>query len=195
MNIVTKSVAVAGMSCLLLSSCKKDKDQVATPQNPNENETLTTLMVVAQDTVTKEMLTFQIKDLDGDGGLPPSIKDTLRFNANSVYDVEIRLLDETKTPAIITSDNVKVEADQHQFFFSALGNTLPSIAFEYLDKDKNGVPLGLKTRWKTGIPNKDKKGLLKIILKHQPDEKPKSGNGDITKGSTDIEVYFPIIIK
>jgi hypothetical protein len=83
------------------------------------------------------------------------------------------------------------EAEEHQFFFSASGNS----SFAYVDQDNNGFPVGLAFELVTGEAGSE---ILSVTLRHQPD-KGASGvsDGDITNagGETDIEVLFDVIIE
>jgi hypothetical protein len=56
------------------------------------------------------------------------------------------------------------------------------------DLDKNGLPIGLISIWRTRSSGD---GKLKVVLKHQPGIK----NGDPAIGETDIEIEFNCRIK
>ncbi|HEX8546830.1 MAG TPA: hypothetical protein VF691_07695 [Cytophagaceae bacterium] len=185
------------VACLILSSpffsCKKDPDKVAIPINPNEGELITTVtltFIEKENPLNKVIAAF--RDPDGDGPKGITQWDTIRLDANKTYDVEALLLDETKTPLDTISNEVKEEGDGHQLFYIASN---PSLTITYADKDENGVPIGLKTVFKTGNAATGKDEVVKVLLKHQGKDKPKSGSGDINVGDTDINVTFPVIIK
>jgi hypothetical protein len=130
------------------------------------------------------------QDLDGDGGNAPVLSlDTLL--ANTTYSGSIRLFNESETPAEELTAEVFDEAEEHQFFFSASGNS----SFAYVDQDNNGFPVGLAFELVTGEAGSE---ILSVTLRHQPD-KGASGvsDGDITNagGETDIEVLFDVIIE
>jgi hypothetical protein len=191
-----KSIRLASyllLSVLLLSSCHRDKDDVPSPKNPNENELITTLKLVCVETGnSSNVVEATFRDIDGEGGMAPTI-DTIRLIADKNYNVEIFLLDETKNPVANISDEIQQEADSHQFFFSVSNGA--DLSFMYSDTDKNGVPIGLRTLWISNAATTSTFEKVKIILKHQGADKPDSGNGNSAVGSTDIDVEFPILIK
>lgn len=193
MRIINHSVLFLLSLALIISACKKDPEIVPDPPDDHEEELITTLtlkMVNEADENDIRWATF--KDLDGPGGNPPTI-DTIRLQANATYHVELILLDETKNPVDTISHEIEEEADEHQFFFTVVGGA--ALQVEYDDEDENGVPVGLEVIFTTGSATTDKNGKLNIILKHQDGVKPTSGDGDVTKGSTDIEVTFPLLIQ
>lgn len=191
-NLLKSSLIIMTSLSLGLVSCKKDKDVVPEPKAPNENEVITTFsLVMIEDGGAKAApLVFTWKDMDGDGPGKPSKFDTIRLKPNTTYTTFLLLLDETKTPADTISDEVVKEDDEHQFFFKPMAGL--GLSVSYLDEDKNKVPVGLETKFTTTTAGN---GNLQILLKHQPDVKPKSGSGDETKGSTDIDLTFRVEIK
>lgn len=169
---------------LLFYSCKKDNTTT-----PNESELITTLTLTLKEVGGVDSARFVFRDLDGDGGNPPSILlDTLK--ASTAYSVEISLLDESKSPANDITDEVKNEGIDHQFFYTSSG-----IITSYNDTDNNGKPIGIKTRLQTLSAQSTS---LTITLLHDPD-KTASGvaNGSITNagGHADIEVTFNVLIE
>lgn len=166
----------------MLTGCKKDNDKIPDPPL-HEGEVITSLRLTFTDSAnSSNVATATFKDPDGDGGNAPTQFDTIRLDANKTYLVSILLLDETKTPADTISSEVKEEANDHHFFFHHTGVT---VATTYLDEDTNTppLPLGLKTRWKTGNAGN---GTSQVILKHQPGEK----DGTESPGETDIDITF-----
>jgi len=187
MNKLFFPVTLAMLAVVLLfSSCKKDADK------PNEEELITTLTMTWTPVGGGTPVTFLFRDLDGEGGNPPVIT-TAPLAAGTEYNVDITLLDETKTPAENITEEIEEEADEHQFFFQVTAGL--NLTFAYLDSDKNGAPLGLKTRMITGEAGS---GTLRVILRHDLN-KGAAGvpQGDITNagGDTDIQVDFPVVIQ
>lgn len=176
----------------LFTSCKNDEDDVPSPMNPNENELITSIKCVIKESGnSSKIITAMFKDLDGEGGKPPTL-DTIKLYSGKTYNVELWLLDETKTPVDTISYEIKEEGEGHQFFFSASAGA--ELTFTYSDMDKNGVPIGLISTWTTGAATTSKNEKIRIILKHQGESKPDSGFGNINLGSTDIDVNFPVLI-
>jgi hypothetical protein len=129
-------------------------------------------------------------DLDGDGGNAPVIlADTL--SADSIYDLNIEVLNESVSPAEDITAEILAEGVDHQFFFQVNGADL---VISYGDADTNGDPIGLLSACFAGMPGN---GSLKVTLRHMPDKTAAGvAVGDITNagGDTDIEVTFPLII-
>jgi len=188
----TKTIALLIFICVL-SACKKNSKDVAQPINPNDQELITTLtLVVSSPSTPNNIHYFSYRDLDGDGGNPPKI-DTIRLLENTTYNVQLLVLDETKSPTDTTSKEIFKKKDMHQFFFSKGGPY--DLTTTYLDSDDNGVPVGLKISINTGSAFTIKTNKYKVVLKHQPGLKPTSGMGDVYLGETDVEVNFPIRIQ
>lgn len=173
-------------SVFLFPSCKKDADK------PNEEELITTLTMTWTPVGGGVPVVFSFRDLDGDGGNAPVIT-TAPLAAGTEYDVDITLLDETKSPADNITEEVAEESAEHQFFFQVTEGL--GLTFAYLDTDTNGAPLGLRTRMITGAAAT---GTLRVILRHDLN-KGVAGvpQGDITNagGETDIQVDFPVVIQ
>ncbi|WP_037574464.1 hypothetical protein [Sporocytophaga myxococcoides] len=175
---------------LSFTACKKDDDNVANPENPNENEMITTVQVMLINTADPaDQIKVTYRQIQGlRNSLSPFVE-SMKLKANTTYSAEILLLDESKTPADTISNEVREEGDAHQFFYKVQDANL---TVSYDDADENGVPIGLKSIVKTGEPST---GSLEVILKHQGEEKPKSGNGNELLGSTDVEVTFTVEIE
>src|SRR5688572_22097059 len=110
-------VLVLSFSSIILSCRKKDDPIPSNPQNPNEEELITTLKLILTEDGTGTVYTFVFKDLDGDGGNSP-VKDNIVLPANKTYAGQVVLLDETKNPVDSISNEVLEEGDEHQFFYT-----------------------------------------------------------------------------
>lgn len=170
---------------IALSSCEKD------PQIPNEEELITTVIYTLTPVTGGDPVIFSFRDLDGDGGQSPVVV-LGRPKANTVYNAEVGLYNESVSPVDTITNEVSEEALEHQFFytFSDL-----NASYIYTDMDTENHPIGITTKVTTGAPSE---GLVTIILRHLPD-KFASGvsDGDISNagGETDIEVSFLVIIE
>jgi hypothetical protein len=123
----------------------------------------------------------------GQGESLPDQRDTLFLKAESQYEVEVILLDESKDPALVMSDEVEEEGEEHQIFF------VPSdldLTVEYADADEEGRPIGLRTSQVTGAAGR---GNLRVVLKHQPGLKNESST--LNTGETDVDVTFPALVR
>ncbi len=172
------------LALIILHSCKKDPKPQDAPNN--DLELITTVELNFEDTLNGTKSKFIFKDLDGEGGNAPSSFDTIKLESNKVYKCSIKLYDETKSPKKNVGEEVLKEADEHLFVFESNSSGL---IFTIIDKDKNNLPLGLESLWKTGAANKN---TVNIKLKHQPDG---IKDGTPIKGESDIDLNFQIEIN
>lgn len=186
-QLSTKSLLFFILLALTMQSCKKDKDQVELPPAVlNSPELITSLVIQFKDSAnTNNVTRAEYRDPDGPGGNAAIKFDTIQLKINTTYFVELIVLDETKNPMDTVSNEIWEERNDHQFFFK---HTNTSIVTTYLDKDTNGYPVGLSTKWRT---NSSQTGSSNIILKHQVNLK----NGTEAPGETDIDVNFHTKIK
>ncbi len=171
---------------IMMISCKRDFDK---PENPplitNDEEIITTFSITFQDSSSiQPEQTFRFMDIDGDGGNPPNVFDTIRLQSHSVYFASILLLNETLFPVDTISNEVLNEGVNHLFCFNHTG-----VSLEIIRTDTDGnYEIGLASKWTT---NEVGEGFVTITLRHQPGIK----NGSCDPGDTDIEISFPYIIN
>lgn len=174
-----------GIAALFIS-CKDDDP---TPENPEE--LITTLNMVFTPHNGGPSMTFQFRDLDGDGGNAPVITGTT-LATQTEYHAVLTLLDETTNPVEDITEEILDEDEAHQFFFQTTGVQMDHT---YDDMDGNAKPIGVVNTFLSGDAGI---GTLKVTLRHEPN-KSASGvaDGDITNagGDTDIEVVFPVAIQ
>ena len=178
----TKSITKLFFTLLLMagavSGCKEEN-----PPPVNEEELITTMTLTFTDSAnSSNVITATFRDTDGDGGNAPVQFDTIKLAAGKTYFTEITLLDESKTPAEVISEEVLEEANDHHFFFHATGATV-TVTYEDLDTNSPPLPVGLSTKWITGNASN---GTTQVILKHQPEVK----DGTEAPGETDVDVTF-----
>ena len=171
------------MVTFVATGCKKDDKE---PEN--EEELITTVKLMFTEVGGTGTLTFTFKDVDGPGGNPPSMNEQIVLAPNKQYNCAIELLDESKTPAEDITDEIKKEANDHQFYFAPTG---VNITVGGLNNDPLGRPLGVTSVWTTGAVSGP--GTVKVTLKHKPGAK---GSSDpVTVGETDIEINFAARIQ
>lgn len=171
------------MAALFIASCKKEKDD----QESNENEIITTVQLVFKDRATAETRTFAWQDLDGDGGNDPVIQHIV-LDPHADYDVSVVLLDETRNPSEDITEEVRSESDAHRFYYEVSG--LSGLTIGGLDKDGDGVTLGLTGVWMTTGPDS---GTVRLVLRHYPaGGKAESDPVNSGKSSTDIDISFAV---
>jgi hypothetical protein len=156
--------------------CDKDEEEP-----DNEEELITTVTLIMQEVGTTNTVTAIFRDPDGPGGNAPTKFDEIILRPNKVYNTSITLLNESVNPPEDITKEVQDEAHEHQFFYTPTASLNVTVAYD--DKDKNNLPLGLKTKITTGAAST---GKLKVTLKHQPGSK----NNNIATGETDVEIDF-----
>lgn len=172
---------------LLLAQCKSASDV----EPDDENELITTVQLEFTPEGSTIPKTFTYRDIDGDGGNPPTRFDTISLAANAEYIVKIKLLDESKNPADDISEEVKAKSDEHLFVFTPAPATL--LTYTYGDKDPRDLPIGLTGTAKTGAAGA---GTLRVQLRHQPPISDKiQKDGTPNPGSDDVNLNFNVIVK
>lgn len=180
-----KLIILTGLLMIGLAACKKDKQDVEDPPIVNEEELITTFKITFTDTMgIQPDVTATFRDLDGPGGNPPSVFDTIRLKANTVYAASIQFLNESVSPADSITNEILEEAADHLICFVPSG-----INAGIARTDSDGTyEIGLSSLWTLGAISN---GSVLIFLKHQPDIK----NGSCDLGETDIELDFQVRIE
>jgi hypothetical protein len=178
MNTLSKLfILYIAIISLTLSACHKDHDQ-------DEEELITTVRLKFTP-ASGPILTYSWQDLDGAGGNAPTIP-TINLEVNTVYSVELELLNESVTPADNITEEIQAEAEEHLFIFNSATSGLSILI---TDKDSNNLDLGLKSTWTT---TNAATGNVNIVLKHNPD---KASSNPAVTGSTDIDITMPVVIE
>lgn len=137
-------------------------------------------------------------DPDGDGPADIAIEQNITLAANTTYTLSLFF----EYPPNDITDEVREEADEHQVFFewtsglfsspTGTGNIPDGLAtaINYLDEDKNKLPLGLETSWTTGDVGS---GDLQVVLKHLPGIKASATA--YQDGESDVDITFPVVIQ
>lgn len=180
-KMATLAGAMLSLS-VLMTACTKDHDHDHDDHDHNEEELITKVILkVYQGTNVAQ---YKWDDADGVGG-NKAVIDTIKLVPNTTYDsvkIEFSNPNEDKTPEI------RKEANDHEVFYESISPL--NILFSEYDTDANGYKLGLKAKWET---KEATSGKVKIVLIHKPGIK--ALNDPITKGETDIEVEFPVIVE
>lgn len=179
-----KLLLVIAAFALAITSCKKDS------VDANDNEVITTVQLQITPVGGGTALTYKWEDLDGPGGTSPVI-DRITLATSKTYTVQVMLYDKTKTPPVVTSDEVRKEAVDHRLYFEPSAGA--NITVTNLDNDPNGIPLGLMSTFTTGSAAT---GTMKVTLRHY--ENGGKAAVDLvssTKSSTDAETTFNTTVK
>ncbi|WP_339701346.1 type 1 periplasmic binding fold superfamily protein [uncultured Marixanthomonas sp.] len=181
-----KSVSILFFASLLFIACSSDDEN---PEPVNEEEIITTVTVTLTPDDGGTPVTLVTRDLDGDGPNEPVITVSGNLNANTSYNGDIILLNETEDPAENITEEVVEEAEEHQFFYTIAGGLNASTEYSNYDSDDN--PLGTKFILSAGDASA---GTLTFTLRHEP-KKPNDGTLGDAGGETDIEATFNVTVE
>lgn len=184
-------------SLLFFASCNTEDD---IPPAENEEEVITTVTLTFTPDGGGTPVAFSYHDPEGP---EDATADTIRLSANTTYQMNIKILNETVTPAEDITEEIREEQEAHLFLFGWTGNIFSNPAngnimdnrddVNYNDEDENGLPVGLSTTWTTAAEATT--GSFRVVLKHQPDSK--SATSGIDDGISDIDTdpVFPVVIQ
>jgi hypothetical protein len=180
-------IALALFTATLFSSCSDDGHDHGT----NEEELITT--VITTLTSGNQTITLTSKDLDGNGPNAPVVTTSGDLTVNTNYTGSIQFLNESVSPSIDITKEIKEEGLEHQIFYQAAASIG---AFTYTDADTKGKPIGLAFTLRTAASPTT--GTITVVLKHEPN-KSASGvaSGSMTNagGVTDASVTYNVVLK
>lgn len=199
-------VAVVFSGALIaLSGCEND-DPI--PENIPELITKVTLKFTPSGGGAAVSVTAT--DPDGEGVKDLIVDGPINLSKGVQYTLFLELINGLYNPVDdgynITTE-VEEEGDEHQFFFSFsdgvfsspigsgnikdnAGSSVGSI--NYLDKDDNGLPIGIETSWTTANVTSTNKSF-RVLLKHQPDVK--SSTSTSLDGESDLNITFVLNVN
>ena len=175
-------------AALLFTSCKKDEEIEPT----DDNELITRVELKFTDVAANTSLTYTFQDKDGDPKTAPEKFDKIVLNKGVTYTVSVGVYDDTKSPVADITEEIAEESDVHLFVYKTTPAAL--LTTTILDKDKNGLPIGLSSSILT--QSTAGTGKLNLLLKHQPElNGVKVKTGQEAGGSTDIDLLFDVEVK
>ena len=173
---------------ILFSSCEKED----APTTVHKRETISGLLFkavnIADPSDTVELF---YEDLDGEGGIAPTIRVSNAFTASSIYQSDLQYFYRVGTRYEDRTAEIRNEAKFHQVFYS----TDLDMNFPYLDEDENEKPLGLKVQISTGSASM---GSLEILLIHEPNKSASGVSSGISTnagGKTDFIAVFEVRVE
>lgn len=175
-----------------LTACKKDD-----PKPVNESELITTVEVTFTNQAdASDVVTIRWYDKDGDGPANPVITNG-NLKAGATYNAQVKLLNESKSPAEDITAEIREEAEEHQLYYG-FSNALFS-NFEYLDQDANGRPLGLRFRVSTASNRRDLENFT-VMLIHEGDKSKNNAStpwvyNQLIGGEVDVQANFKLNLR
>ncbi len=185
------------LSIFVFAACT----EAEAPEEENEVEIFTDveLIFTAEDGTVVRALA---EDPTGGLGINSSFTvEPITLKANTTYILTFELLNRLVSPVEDVQEEIKEEDDEHQLFFEFTTNAFSSPAgngniqnrdgaINYLDFDRNGLPLGLRTSWTTAGPRTD--ATFRVWLAHQPGVKTATSSAQ--DGDVDFDITFPLTI-
>lgn len=198
---MTKSHFLTLLLVAFAASACKDTEN---PEEENENEVITTVVLTFTPQAGGDALEFTWADPENDGS--PVIDDIVLQDADD-YDLSVAFLNELEDPAEDITEEVDGESDEHQVFITGTAVEGPGtgenpdavVTHAYADADDNGFPVGLDNIIVTEAVGG---GTFIVTLRHLPPESGtavKTGtlaedlaaNGiESLPGDTDAQVTF-----
>ena len=190
-SILKGGLALAIVSALSLTSCKKEEVIVSPPVAGNEF--MTTIKLRFENKNNPSDTTWAVwKDLTPDDQNAPDTSGAIiNLDKNKTYKVSVKILDETKNPAEDITEDIRERGNFHFFSFFTSGAISSNLTIVATDFDTNPTPfhIGLENEFTTN--GTVSTGRLEGVLRHQPNTK----NGTFAPGNSDIDVFFTLNIK
>lgn len=180
------TLSTLALFILYFSSCKKDEDNVKNPNKDNQIDHgfITKVVLTMEREGDTNKMYFVFSDLDGPGGLPPQIIDTIQLPSGTVWNVTTAFWDESNaSEKVDITLQIEKESENHILCFEP---SSANIQIQRTDTDGT-FEVGLKSSWR--VLEKETGSVL-VTLKHQVGTK----NGTCLPGSTDAAVRFPFVI-
>jgi hypothetical protein len=178
---INKILTLFAILAVTFNACKKDSDLPKLPEPVNEPEVITSVKLTFKDSAnTANVISFEFKDPDGEGGNQPTRFDTIKLKSNTTYLVNIELYNDILKEDI--TSEIEEEKNEHLFVYKPQGANV-SISITDSDTNTPPLPVGITSKWKTGAISS---GKVNVILKHQPGTK----NGTEAPGETDVDLNF-----
>ena len=190
-SILKGGLALAIVSALSLTSCKKEEVIVSPPVAGNEYMTTVKLRFENKSNPVDTIWAVW-KDLTPDDQNAPDTSGAIiNLDKNKTYKVSVKILDETKNPAEDLTEDIRERGNFHFFSFFTTGTISSNLTIVATDFDTNPTPfhIGLENEFTTS--GNVSTGRLEGVLRHQPNTK----NGTFAPGNSDIDVFFTLNIK
>lgn len=153
------------LTAMSLTAC----DNPADDEDAGEQELITRVTIQLQEQGSGNVVNIVWSDPNGDG--LGDFTGTATIRANRTYKGTIQLLNELATDPNERNitEEIKKEADEHQFFYTFSNNLAPFATITVTDRDSKGLPVGLEFDLVTNaLPGgaASLAGTLNIVLSH-----------------------------
>lgn len=194
---------------LLLALAAAACTDTENPEEVNENEVITTVVLSFTPQGGGDILEYQWTDPENDGS--PVIDDIVLMDTED-YDFTVSFLNGLEDPPEDITEEVEVESDEHQVFFTGTAVEGPAtgdnpdavVTHAYADTDVNGFPVGLDNVLVTETTGT---GNFIVTLRHLPPENGTAvktgsladdlaaGGFEGLPGGTDAQVTFDLAVQ
>lgn len=183
-------ILAAAFCTILFAAC--NPDDVPTPE-PEAQELITTMrVIVSNSSGFNKVFTYKVENGFTSSQIGSVEIDDIVLSAQTDYNVEVMVLNESISPAEDVTEEVKEESNEHLFFYeSKPSQGAGSIVFSNGSKDASGQPLNQTITFTTGETGT---GQLILALKHQPTNKDAQTLGEVG-GETDAQAIYPVRIE
>ena len=147
---MSKTFTNALMAAVLFSQMTGCEDPVTDESNDIQ---ITTLIYHLVPRGTRDTVSLEFQDLDGEGGDDPIVRNR-KIDTNTEYFGYIELLDENHPNPEKPHERVDNNRSNYQFFYELSDTSNHDISF--LDSDPTGYPVGLTTRFVSGSGNTER---------------------------------------
>lgn len=204
--MMNKNTSLTGIATLALvfglTACGEEEDAGnggnGGTNGTEEMEIITTVNIAL--TAMGASINGSWQDLDGDGANPPTITNPTPLTAGTTYTMAITILNETEMPPEDITEEIREEAEEHQFFFPTSGSlvtvTPTDLESTYtMNMVGADLPVGLTSQVSAPMAGS---GDLRIVLKHLPPvsgQPQKTGTNTINDGESDFDITFAITVQ
>ncbi len=188
------------LTALFVASCEDDDD---VPEKENVPEIFTDIKLIFTNKAdASDVVTARAQDPDGDGDADMTVIDEIVLDVDKTYVLTYEIWNKLTDPDTDLDAEILEEDHEHQFFYEFTNDIFANPAgngnrdnrddlINYLDKDDNGLVVGLETEWTT--PAEAINGTFIANLQHQPDVK--SATSTSASGATDFKLEFVLKIQ
>jgi hypothetical protein len=176
-------------------------NEAEAPAKENEVETFTDIELIFTAENGDVVRALAVDPTGGLGVNSSFTVQSLSLRANTTYTLTFSMLNRLVNPVEDVLKEIMEEDDEHQVFFEFTSGAFSSPAgtgniqnrngaVNYLDTDRNGLPVGLRTSWTTAGPLDN--GSFRVWLAHQPGVKTATSSAN--DGDVDFDIVFPLRI-
>ncbi|MFK7849184.1 MAG: hypothetical protein AB8G77_28105 [Rhodothermales bacterium] len=168
---------------LFAASCDSEEPDT---NDAGEEELITRVTITLTPDNGGADVIVEANDADGDGANFQI--GSLTLTPNTSYSGSIAVFDDINNENI--NAEIAEEADEHQFFYTPMGDIVDRVVVTITDQDENGLPVGLDFTLEV-TAGTDVSGELQVVLSHYDVTRK---NGVAMSSESDIDLTFPVTV-